>query len=198
MTFSKGILQTNLLLIGLLFLPYLGFSQDKINWMTWDEMTAQRDQDSVKKKIFMDFTTGWCGWCKKMDATTFADKDVIQYMNKNYYAVKFDAETRDTIIFNDHIFTNSQPEFVKASERSRGKIHWFAYTMLDGKASFPSYTILDEKFTRLVIYPGYKGKEDLMGILIFFATNQYAQYHNYLNGLWNAALKQEKAKTEGK
>jgi thioredoxin-related protein len=175
-----------LLLLGMLSLTT--FAQEEINWMTWDEMIAQREQDEVKKRVFIDFTTGWCGWCKKMDATTFKDPSIVQYMNEKYYAVKFDAETRDTIEFNGHTFVNSDPSFVKTAPNARGRTHWFAYSLLDGAMSYPSYAILDENLTRLVIYPGYKTQEDLMGILIFFATEQYKYYHNYLNKLWNQSL----------
>ena len=48
-----------------------------------------------------------------MDATTFKQKAIVEYMNQKYYAVKFDAETRDTINFNGHSFINSDPSFVK-------------------------------------------------------------------------------------
>ena len=165
--------------------------------MTWDEMISQRESDSIKKKVFIDFTTGWCGWCKKMDKTTFIDPSVVSYMNQKYYAVKFDAETRDTIVYNGHTFTNSSPDFVKTSPRARGKVHWLAYSMLDGKTSYPSYSILDENMVRLTIYPGYKSQEDMLGILIFFASNQYQYYHNYLNGMWNKMQNEQNSKNQG-
>ncbi|CAG5080068.1 thioredoxin family protein [Parvicella tangerina] len=186
----------------LLICSFYSFAQEAegINWMTWDEMIAQREKDEVKKKVFIDFTTGWCGWCKKMDATTFKDPNIINYMNQKYYPVKFDAETRDTIEFNGHTFTNSDPSFVKSSPNARGKTHWFAYSILDGATSYPSYVILDEQLTRLTIYPGYKTQEDLIGILVFFASDQYKYYHNYLNKIWNQSLQesQKEAKADGK
>lgn len=184
----------------LLFISFTSsYAQEEINWMTWDEMIQQREKDSTnKKKVFIDFTTGWCGWCKKMDATTFKDPSVVQYMNSNYYPVKFDAETRDTIEFNGHTFTNSDPAFVKSSPTARGRTHWFAYSILDGATSYPSYVILDENLTRLSIYPGYKTQEELIGILVFFATDQYKYYHNYLNKIWNESLKKPEDSQNGK
>jgi thioredoxin-related protein len=116
-------------------------------------------------------------------------------MNDKYYAVKFDAETMDTIIFNDHVFTSSDPTFVKTNPKGRGKTHYFAYTLLDGAMSYPSYAVLDENLTRIAVYPGYKTPEELIGILVFFGANQYQQYHNYLNKAWNAALKQQQGNT---
>lgn len=47
--------------------------------LTWYDMEqgimlAQKE----KKKIFVDVYTDWCGWCKKMDASTFKDAEVIK------------------------------------------------------------------------------------------------------------------------
>ena len=44
------------------------------------------------KKIMMDVYTSWCGPCKMLDKNTFQNPDVVEYVNENYYAVKFNAE----------------------------------------------------------------------------------------------------------
>ena len=165
---------------------------DKINWMTWDEAIAQSEKDSIPKKMFIDFYTGWCGWCKKMDASTFIEPNVVAYMNANYYPVKFDAETLDTIVFNGAQFINSDPSFKKSKPTARGKVHFMAYSLLDGKLSYPSYAILDENKARVAIFAGAKQPDQMIGILVFFATDQYKHYHNYLSGQWNKQLEAAK------
>src|SRR5579872_7313437 len=70
----------------------------EIHWITnIDELQAKMQQNP--KKVYVDVYTGWCGWCKKMDASTFQNPDLIKYMNTNFYAVKLDAERKDTIHF---------------------------------------------------------------------------------------------------
>ena len=63
--------------------------QEKINWISWDQMIEQRANDSSKKKVFIDLYTSWCGWCKRMDGSTFSDPTIVNYMNAKYYCVKF-------------------------------------------------------------------------------------------------------------
>src|ERR1035441_704797 len=67
---------------------------NEIHWITSiDELQAKMQQNP--KKVYIDMYTGWCGWCKKMDATTFSNPALIKYMNNNFYAVKLDAERQD-------------------------------------------------------------------------------------------------------
>ena len=58
--------------------------------MSLEEALAK--QKRVPKPIFMDVYTEWCGPCKMLDKNTFQDPAVVDYVNKNYYAVKFNAE----------------------------------------------------------------------------------------------------------
>lgn len=167
----------------------------KITWMTWDQAIAQRSKDAKPKKIFIDFYTDWCGWCKKMDAETFSNPTVAEFMNANYYAVKFDAECMDTIVFNNTTFINSNPTVPKAG--GRGSVHILAYSLLDGQLSYPSYAILDENFTRLHILKGYKPVDQMLGVLLFFGGEEFKYYHNYLNAQWQQNLELQKQQAAG-
>jgi hypothetical protein len=51
---------------------------------------------------------------------------------------------------------------------------------------------MDENQARLVTYQGAKPADQIMGILLFFGTNQYKYYHNYLYGQWNKQISQGK------
>ena len=88
----------------LIFLKVNCFGQETIHWYTWED--AVELQKESPRKIFIDIYTSWCGWCKKMNASTFKDSTVVSVMNKYYYAVKFDAEQKDTLMFDGHAFVN--------------------------------------------------------------------------------------------
>jgi thiol:disulfide interchange protein len=57
-------------------------SQEKIKWYTIEEV--QKLNQENPKKIFIDVYTDWCGWCKKMDATTFQDPKIIKLLNEDF------------------------------------------------------------------------------------------------------------------
>src|SRR5204863_6975623 len=78
--------------------------EEKIHWMSFIDAFKHSMTDSVKKKVFIDVYTEWCGWCKRMDKTSFEDPKVIDYMNTYFYPVKLDAETKDTIRIGDRTF----------------------------------------------------------------------------------------------
>ena len=133
----------------------------KIQWMSFTEAYQQSLKDNVKKKVFIDVYTQWCGWCKRMDASTFEDTEVIDYMNAHFYPVKLDAETRDTIHFGERIFVY-RPEF-KANE--------IALALLKQQMSYPTSVYLDEEFSMLDPVPGYQTTEQLMPLLRYFGED---------------------------
>ncbi len=171
-------------------------AQEQIQWMSFSEAVSTREEffkqnsEAIKagkvypKKIFIDVYTDWCGWCKKMDASTFKDPNVVKYMNEKYYAVKMDAEMKDTIVFDNHTFVNGQPD------QKRGT-HMLAYSILDGRMSYPSYVILDENLQRAHIIAGYKQVPEFLGTLIFFGSNEYLSYKQYMESMFK--LQQSKS-----
>jgi len=76
----------------------------EIKWMSMNE--ALEAQKENPKKIFMDVYTDWCGPCKLLDKKTFANKDVANYVNKHFYAVKFNAEGTEKVDYQDFTYTN--------------------------------------------------------------------------------------------
>ena len=130
-------------------------SDTEIKWYTLEE-AIQANQKS-EKKFFIDIYTDWCGWCKVMDQKTFSNPEVIKYMNENFYAVKFDAEQRDPITFKGKKY-----EFIPSGRRG---IHGLAYTLLDRRASYPSFVILDANLNRQNIIKGYKAPQPFLDVL---------------------------------
>lgn len=136
----------------------------KIHWMNF--VQAYDLSKKNPKKIFVDVYTGWCGWCKRMDATTFADPVIVDYMNKNYYNVKMDAEGKDTVVIEGTLFVNPNPESNRSS-------HQLAIELLRGKMSYPSYVFLNDKSQLITVVAGYQPAKEFEPILHYFGDNAY-------------------------
>ncbi|MCF8459591.1 MAG: DUF255 domain-containing protein [Flavobacteriales bacterium] len=137
----------------------------KINWVSIEEADALRTK--APRKILIDVYTDWCGWCKKMDATTFSDPKVVEYINANYYAVKLDAEQKEPITVGGKTYV-----FV---EQGRRGYHEIANELLQGKMSYPTTVFLDENMNMIQPVAGYLDAETIQPILEYLATNSFKE-----------------------
>ena len=154
------------IIILIITLFSLSITAQEIKWMSFEE--ALEAQKETPKKIIMDTYTSWCGWCKKMDKETFTNKDVVNYINEHYYAVKFDAEGNETISFKDQIFSN--PNYTP-NKRGRNSSHQL--TQYFGIRSFPTIAYLDEEANLIAPIPGYKTPSQIELYLKFFESDEY-------------------------
>jgi len=100
-----------------------------------------------------------------MNSTTFKEAAVVAEMSQNFYAVKFDAEQKDNIDFNGATF-----KFVNQGRRG---IHQLAYALIDGRAAYPTFVMLDENFERILLSPGYKKSPEMVKELQYVSSETY-------------------------
>jgi len=135
-------------------------SMDKMHWLNLTE--AQDLNAKEPKKPLVDIYAPWCGPCKKLEQTTFSDPKVIEHISKDYYAVKFNAESGETVRFNGKSFSN--PKFDKNKRpMSRNSPHEFTRAM--GITGYPTILVLDENLNVLDRHVGYKSPEQLIELL---------------------------------
>jgi thioredoxin-related protein len=158
--------------------------KQEIKWMTIEEAIAA--QKKQPKKILIDVYTNWCGPCRMMNNDTFKNDSVVAYINKHFYAVKFNAEGNDTVVFRGQTFTN--PNYDPSKVNGRNGTHEFAaIAALQGRLSYPTIVYLDEQLDILSPVPGYIKAPEIEPILRFFAENIYLtqkweEYHGAFEG----------------
>jgi thioredoxin-related protein len=114
--------------------------QESIQWMKFEEAIAANAKNP--KMILVDVYTDWCGWCKKMDKDTFTDPRVIAHFQKNFYAVKLNAEdTKRKFPFMGKTFSEAE---MAASMRVN---------------SYPNFVVIEPGLQNIAQLPGYREPE---------------------------------------
>ncbi|MBL4706853.1 MAG: DUF255 domain-containing protein [Flavobacteriales bacterium] len=154
------------LILGFLFVSNSSFSQqEKIEWLSFEE--AVKRNETKPKKFIVDVYTSWCGWCKRMDANTFTNPVIIGYIKDNYWAVKLNAERKDTVVLGSQTFINENLD-------ARRGPHQLAIALLNGKMTYPSIVYLDEQVE--LMHPaiaGYQDPNSLEQIIKYFGEEAY-------------------------
>lgn len=156
----------------------------KINWLGFEE--AMKKNAQTPKPIIIDMYTDWCGWCKKLDANTFSNKDIIAYVNEHFYAVKFNAETTDDIMYKDSLYKNNYSGKLDANGRPlKRKSHSLAEILLGGRMSYPTIVYMVTEKDMIAPLAGYVSPEDIEPILLYFGAKIYNmnQYDAFKKGL---------------
>ena len=170
-----------ILILSLLFsAANINAQHNQINWVTIEE--AQELMKKEPRKVLIDVHTKWCGPCKMMMKNTFTNPEIIDYINKHYYAVKFNAEGNEEVNFKGTIYKN--PGYDPAKANSRNATHQFtrAIAPVNGRVAYPTIVYMDENFNILTPVQGYLKPDQLMPILKYFGDNAYRKMD------WNTYL----------
>lgn len=151
--------------------------KEKINWITVAELNEQYAKQP--RPILIDLYTDWCGWCKVMDKNTYGNEKVAAYINENYYAVKFDAESKTEVTFNN-ITYKYNPNY-RSNE--------FAMYLTFGRLEFPTTVFLSAPGARPAPLSGYLKPKEIEAPLKFFGgkndqTQTFVAFEKNLKKVW--------------
>ena len=139
----------------------LAVAQDNdINWLSFEELETELIKKP--KKVLVEFYADWCVYCKKMEQSVFSKSEIKALLDKDYYAVRFNVETNDTIVFGGKTFVN------KNSGKRRFAYHEIP-ELLAGREKktleLPATVILDENFEITDRYYRYIPPKEMLSIL---------------------------------
>jgi thioredoxin-related protein len=129
-------------------------SSSDIKWMKYDEGLALAKK--LNKKVMVEFTAKWCGWCKKMHATTFKDSTVIALIDKYFVPVSVDGDSKDTL--NIEGWLTTEAGLTKDTYRVSG---------------YPTFWFLTSTGDMIAPLSGYREAPVLLDILDYLKDDQY-------------------------
>lgn len=148
----------------------------KVNWLTPEQADVMSAQDS-SKKILIYVYTDWCGICKRLEKDYFTDNELVNYINTNFYAVKFNAEQKQNVKFDGYTY-----EYIEAQPRG---VNQFAYDLLQGKLAYPGLVLLEADKDLVNSFNGLQPKH------LFAKYLQYVNEDAYLTKDWYEYSNQE-------
>lgn len=158
-----------IILTMILFPAVMLSAQSKpVKWYTLEE--AQKLTAANPRPIFIDTYTDWCGWCKKLDKEVFTNPVIADILNNEYYPVKFNAESKDPVMFGGKTYIN---------DGTLNGAHQLAFALLNGKLSYPTVVFLNSKGELPAPVPGYRNAKEFEPILRFFAGNPWQTKQSY-------------------
>jgi len=146
----------------LLSSPFFCFSQGstktEIDWIPLQK--AKEYAKKYNKNILIFFYKPECDFCEKMKKETFSDSEIINLINTNFFPVRINGYTKDTIEFNRVVYRNEQPE-------STGRHDWrhdfyFEFGRYKDGVITPTISIINSKYKKITQFTGFKSKPQLL------------------------------------
>jgi len=126
----------------------------QITWLPYDEGIAKARENG--KKILVNFTTSWCGYCKKMNREVFSSPDAIKLINNNFIPIKVDGDSQNELNIDGY----------KITERSLTKAEYKV-------TGYPTYWLLTSETERLAPIKGYRPKDTFLDMLSYISDDAY-------------------------
>ena len=152
----------NIVTLLLAIAPLFVFSQranttTEINWISLEK--AKEYAKKYNKNIFIYFYKQNCPYCEEMKKETLNDISVINLINKNFFPVKIDSRTKDTIYYKGKAYSNQQP----IAEGSTWRHDFYAEVAKfkrqeEEMITTPTIALFNVKFEKITILPGKRPK----------------------------------------
>lgn len=125
-----------------------------ISWAKFDKAMTQGSKANMP--TYVKFNAKWCGYCKKMQNETFAQKSVQQMLNQNFAIGLVDIDdTKSQVVYKGKSYTEKE------------------LAQQFGVTGTPTSLFLDEKGEVIGAIPGYLPADEFENILKYISSKSY-------------------------
>ena len=125
--------------------------------LAWSELEpALAEARRANRLVLVDVYTDWCGWCKRMDKTTYGHPDVRDYVARSFVTARVNAEDdrkRATYLGESHTYRQFADGF-----RISG---------------YPTTLFLEPDGTLITQLPGYVKPDTFLDVLHYIGEGHY-------------------------
>jgi thioredoxin-related protein len=150
-----------LIVLILVLAPVFTFSQGaqklEIDWIPLEK--AKKYAKKYDKNILIYFYKKDCPYCDEMNKETLIDLTVVNLINNNFFPVKIDSRTKDTINYNGIKYSNQQPISDGLTWR-----HDFYHEVArfnqkgEDRTTTPTIVLFNNNFEKITVFPGKQAK----------------------------------------
>jgi thioredoxin-related protein len=132
-----------------------------IKWHTLSE--ALELQKKEPKLLFINWYARLNVGSQVMLFNAFENPTVAEYLNKNFYCVRLDAQTKDTLVWDKSYVNLMKPD----------KFHELARTQLGDSYKFPSFLFYDQNKKELFKQQSYLGPLNFYALVNYIGSGAY-------------------------
>lgn len=136
----------------------MGSAQEKVNSISFEELDSLHSIDAKPTIVFL--YTDWCRYCKGMEKSIFSDNEVKNSLEKGYYFVRLNGESKEEIEFRGSRF-GFVPSGVKEGTHELAQL----LGSVNGVLSFPSIVVLNKKMEIIYLKDGFMTKLEFLKLL---------------------------------
>jgi thioredoxin-related protein len=106
-----------------------------------------------------------------MDSKTYSKSHVATYLNNKFYAIKFNAESREDITWRGKVYRYD----------TQKRIHSLALALITGEKGYPNTVFIANKQSEPLSVPGYMTPNEFQVFLTYFGEkqNQSSDFETY-------------------
>lgn len=130
----------------------LKINAQEIQWVNFDQLSELQQTDNRPLLIFIH--TNWCRYCKMQKEISFKNLQLIEFLNRNYYCIELDAESKSSIkLLNKNFSYNPLQGY-----------HQLALTLTkdSDQIIFPTLVVLDKSYKIKSVLQSYQEPQSLI------------------------------------